>query len=525
MKILISDRIDDEGVEVLRENADIDIKTSLSHDELVGVIGEYDAIIVRSGTQVDSEVLEAGENLKVVGRAGVGVDNIDVDRATELGVIVINAPEASTVSVSEHTMGLILSAARNIPQANMSMKRGKWEKSRFLGEEVYGKTLGTFGLGRIGAEVAKRAQAFGMNVIAFDPYISQEKAGELGVEITDKKDLLKRSDFITFHVPLTDETHHMISDEELRLMKENSVILNVARGGIIDEEALENALKEGLIRGAALDVFEAEPPSESPLLELENVITTPHLGASTEEAQENVAISIASHVLEALEGKPVRNALNVPAASSVEIDRVKPYLNLGEKMGAFAAHFVEGSVEQIEITFAGNLSQENTEPVKISALKGYLDKILQDPVNFVNAPVIARNRGIKVIESKTEESGDYNSLLTIKITNHNTDIKISGTVFGKEDQRVVQIGDYRIETKLTKNMLYTKHTDQPGVIGKVGNLLGEHGINVGSMQLGRIAEGGEAIMLMSIDEKIPQNTLQKLREIPEINQTKQITNI
>ncbi|OUJ19515.1 Phosphoglycerate dehydrogenase SerA [Methanonatronarchaeum thermophilum] len=525
MKILISDRIDDEGVEVLRENADIDIETSLSHEELVEVIGRYDGIIVRSGTTVDEEVLMAGDRLKVVGRAGVGVDNIDVEKATELGIIVINAPEASTISVSEHTMGLLLSAARNIPQANMSMKDGKWEKSRFLGEEVYGKTLGTFGLGRIGAEVAKRAQAFGMNVIAFDPYISQEKAGELGVEITDKNNLLERADFVTFHVPLTDETHHMISTEEFETMKPNSIILNVARGGIIDEKALEKAIKNNKIRGAALDVFEAEPATKSPLLKLDSVITTPHLGASTEEAQENVAISIASHVLEALEGKPVRNALNVPAASSVEIDRIKPYLSLSERMGAFAAHFIEGSVEQIEITFAGNLSKENTEPVKTSALKGYLDTILQDPVNFVNAPVIARNRGIKVIESKTEESGDYNSLLTINITNHNTNIKISGTVFGKEDERVVQIGNYRIETKLTKNMLYTKHTDQPGVIGKVGNLLGQHGINVGSMQLGRLAEGGEAIMIMSIDEKIPQKTLQKLRKIPEIKQTKQITNI
>ncbi len=521
MKILISDPIKEEGIEELRKRADIDIKTDLDQKELKNEIKKYDGIIVRSGTKLDGEILKNPGNLKVIGRAGVGVDNIDIPEATKKGITVINAPEASTISVAEHTLGLLLSTVRNIPQANKSVKNKKWEKSKFIGEEVYGKTLGVFGLGRIGGEVADKANKLGMNVIAYDPYISDERAEELGVEIKKKEELLKIADFVTFHMPLTDETKHMVGEKELKIMKNNSILLNVARGGIIDEKALFKALKNNEIKAAALDVFEKEPPISSNLLDLDNIVLTPHLGASTIEAQENVALSIAKQVIDALEGKPVRNALNLPDLPPSEMKRLKPFIDLSEKLGAILAQKTNNTVNEIEIRFKGDISEKNTEPLKNAAIKGFFNKILQEPVNFVKAPVLAQERNIKIIESKTSDTKDFNSIVELVFNTPNENLNISGTVVG-EESRLIEIDGYGFDTKIDEKMLITKHIDSPGVVGEVGGILGKNQINIGSMQLGRKKKKETAMMVLSIDQEVKEEILDEIKDIKEIKEANYI---
>ncbi len=522
MKILVSDKIKKKGIEKLKNVGKVDIKTKLDQEELKDIIKEYEAIIVRSGTTLDRDILEMADNLKVIGRAGVGVDNIDIDAATEKGIFVINAPEASTISVSEHTVGLIFSMARNIPQANMSLKKGKWEKNKFLGEEVRGKKLGIIGLGRIGSEVSKMAKKIGMDVAAHDPYISDDVVDGLGIEMKDVEEIIKESDFLTFHVPLTKETEHMISKNEFKAMKKNAIILNVARGGIVDEEALTEAIKEGEIGGAALDVFEEEPPFGSPLLTMDNVVLTPHLGASTKEAQESVAESIADQVISTLKGVPVENVINVPKISPSNFKRLSPFISLAEDMGKFLAQLSDQAIKKIEVRIEGSLTEENTEPIKISALKGFLNVILQEPVNFVNAPVVAKNRGIEIIESRTDDSKEYKSLLTITVDYNGDERKISGSIFGKDDKRIVNIDNYKMDTSISGYMLYTKHLDMPGVVGTVGGILGDYNVNIGSMQVGRAKNNGEAIMLMNVDEKIPENAILNIKDMDKIKEIKQI---
>ncbi|PTD94023.1 phosphoglycerate dehydrogenase [archaeon SCG-AAA382B04] len=523
LKILISDPIKEEGLEKLRERADIDIKTNLSKEELKKEIQKYDAIIVRSGTKLNEDILKQPGNLKVIGRAGVGVDNIDISTATKQGIIVINAPAASTISVAEHTLGLLLSATRNIPQSDRSIRNKKWEKSKFTGKEINGKKIGIFGLGRIGGEVAKRTQKLGMEVLAYDPYIPDERAEELGVEITNKEEVIKKSDFLTFHMPLTDETNKMISDKEFEKMKDTAIILNVARGGIIDEEALHKALKENKIKKAALDVFEEEPPFSSNLLDLDNIIMTPHLGAATYEAQQNVAISIAHQVIDSLEGKPVQNALNLPDLPPSEMEKLKPYIDLSEKLGSIIAQTMTSQVGNIEITFSGEISEENTDPLRNGVIKGFFDKILQEPVNFVKAPVIAKERNIKIKESKIREIEDFNSLIEVKVIDSEEQMTISGAsgaIFGKGEKRLVKLGDYTFNTKIDERMLITKHKDYPGVIGKVGELLGRNEINIGSMQVGREKPKETAMMVLSIDQNLDNAILEEIKNIEEIIEAK-----
>jgi D-3-phosphoglycerate dehydrogenase len=520
MRIIVTDPLDEEGIEELKKDFQVDVFLKISHEELLERIKDYDAIIVRSGTKITREVIEAGKNLKVIGRAGVGVDNVDVEAATERGILVINTPDANTITTAEHTLAMMLAAARNIPQANESVKKGEWNRKKYMGVELYEKVLGIIGLGRIGSEVAKRAMAFGMRVIAYDPYVSEERAKELGVELVSFEDLLKRSDFITIHTPKTKETQKLINEEAMKKMKKGVIIVNCARGGIVDEEALYRAIKRGDVRAVALDVFEKEPPGKIPLLSLENVVATPHLGASTREAQKRAALEIAKEVKSALNGDFVKNAVNMPQVPPSVLSILRPYLNLAESLSKFSAQMVEGRIREIEITYRGDFAGMDLSLVTTSAIKGLLDPILMSPVNYVNAPIIASQRGILVKESKTEGRGGENEI-TVTLRGDD-EISVSGILMNGEI-RLTKIMGYKVDFELTKYTLVTKHLDVPGMVGKVGTILGENNINIASMQVGREKIGGRAIMLLSVDDPISEEVLEKIREIEGIEDAKFIT--
>ncbi|MBC7115122.1 MAG: phosphoglycerate dehydrogenase [Archaeoglobi archaeon] len=520
VKILITDPLDEEGIEELRKDFQVDVILKISQEELVKKIADYDAIIIRSGTKITREVIEAGRNLKVIGRAGVGVDNVDVQSATERGILVINTPDANTITTAEHAIAMMLAAARNIPQANEALRRGEWDRKKYTGVELYEKTLGIIGLGRIGSEVAKRAMAFGMKVIAYDPYVSEERAKELGVELTSFEELLERSDFISIHVPRTKETEKLIDEEALKKVKKGVIIVNCARGGIIDEEALYRAIKRGDVRAAALDVFEKEPPGKIPLLTLENVVATPHLGASTREAQRRAALEIAREVRAALKGEFVRNAVNMPQIPAGSLPRIKPYLNLAEKLSKFAAQIAEGRIKELEVIYRGDFTGMDLSLVTVSAVKGLLDPILMSPVNYVNAPLIASQRGISIKESRIEEKRGEN-LITVKLRG-DSEVSVSGSTFNGEI-KLREIMGYSVDFELTKYTLITRHLDVPGMVGKVGTILGEKRINIASMQVGRERVGGEAIMLLSVDDPVTEDVLAEIRNTEGIEDAKFIT--
>jgi D-3-phosphoglycerate dehydrogenase / 2-oxoglutarate reductase len=521
MKILISDPLSQEGVALLSREHDVDVMTDLVPEQLTRIIGDYDALIVRSGTKVTKDVIEAS-NLKVIGRAGVGVDNIDVDAATAKGIIVINAPEGNMISAAEHTISMMMALSRNIPQASASVRKGEWQRSQFLGVEVFGKTLGVVGLGRIGAEVAKRMRALGMNVIAYDPFITVERAKELRVDLASLDEVLANSDFITVHTPLTKDTHHLIGAQEIAKMRDGVRILNVARGGIVDEEALYEGLKSGKIAGAALDVFEREPPSGSPILKLDNCIVTPHLGASTIEAQINVAVAIAEQTLSALKGEPVRNAVNVPIRAET-FGAVRSYMPLSEQLGKFCIQLVEGQIEGVEVTYTGEVAQCDVHPLTIAVIKGVLDHVLQSPVNFVNAQMYAKKRGIRITETKSEKLEDFQSLITVKIdSNKGDDWSVSGTLFLGDQPRIVKIGNYHVDAETQGCMLITSHIDKPGVIGRVGTLLGNNNINIAGMNVGRDKVRGGAVMVLALDDPIPEAVLAQIRQIDGISVAKAV---
>lgn len=520
MKIIVTDPLDEEGIEELRKDFQVDIMLKLSQEELIERIGDYDAIIVRSGTKITKEVIEAGKNLKVIGRAGVGVDNVDLQAATERGILVINTPDANTITTAEHTIAMMLSAARNIPQASEALKRGEWDRKKYTGVELYEKTLGIIGLGRIGSEVAKRAMAFGMKVIAYDPYVSEERARELGVELTSLEDLLRRSDFITIHVPRTKETEKLIDEGALKKVKKGVIIVNCARGGIIDEDALYRAIKRGDVRAAALDVFEKEPPGKIPLLTLENVVATPHLGASTREAQKRAALEIAREVRAALKGEFVRNAVNMPQIPPGMLPRIKPYLELAEKLSKFASQIAEGRIRELEVIYRGDFAGMDLSIVTVSAVKGLLDPILMSPVNYVNAPLIASQRGISIKESRIEDRRGED-LITVKLKG-DSEVSVSGCIFDGEI-KLREIMGYSVDFELTRYTLMTRHLDVPGMVGKVGTILGERKINIASMQVGRERIGGEAIMLLSVDDPVSEEVLEEIKRIEGIEDAKFIT--
>ncbi|AKB26343.1 D-3-phosphoglycerate dehydrogenase [Methanosarcina sp. MTP4] len=515
MKVLVSDSLSSEGLDILKEHFTVDVSTGLSEDELVEKIKDFDALVIRSGTQVTQRVIEAADNLKIVGRAGVGVDNVDVDAATKKGIIVANAPEGNMISAAEHTIAMMMSMSRNIPQANASLKAREWNRKKFMGVEVKGKILGVIGLGRIGSEVAKRASGMEMTLLGYDPFISEKRAEELGVRLCTVNEIAEEADYITVHTPLIKETRNILDDEQFALMKEGVRIINCARGGIISEEALARALGCGKVAGAAFDVFINEPPFDSPLMNFENVILTPHLGASTEEAQVNVAVDIAHEVISVLQGGPARNAINIPSVKPEAMAVLAPYIRLAEIMGKIAGQLMDGSYEKVEIGYNGEISGKDTRPLTVSALKGLLEMALGAGVNYVNAPALAKSRKIAVVESKSESAEEYSSTISIRVI-RGEDVKlVAGTVVGDEPKIVAVDGD-RVDIFPAGRMIFAKHINRPNVIGPCCIVLGKNNINISGMQVGRVEVGGTTLMALNVDGDVPDDILDELRQVSGI---------
>ncbi|MDD5561088.1 MAG: phosphoglycerate dehydrogenase [Candidatus Omnitrophica bacterium] len=519
IKVLVSDALSEEGLKVFKESKElsVDVKTDLKPEALKEVIKDYEALVVRSATKVTAEVIQAAKKLRVIGRAGVGLDNVDLEAATQKGIIVMNTPAGNTISTAEHTFSMILALSRNIPQANASTKKGEWKRSKFMGVELYGKTLGIVGFGRIGSEVAKRALSFGMKILAYDPFLSAEVAESIGVEIAELRKVLQEADYITVHTPLTEETRHMISDKEFAMMKKGVRIINCARGGIIDEAALVKALKELKVSGAAMDVFEKEPLSaENELLKSDNVIITPHLGASTEEAQVNVAIEVAEIVRDALLGRGIRNAANYPCLEAEVCKILNPYINLGEKLGMFSAQLVEGRFQELLISYSGEITKYDLSPVTMALAKGVLEPILKETVNFVNAVSLLKERGIKLRESKTGQEGEFVNLIQLEIKTDKETKKVFGTLSSNKQPRIVKIDDYYLELYPIGEMVFIRNWDKPGLIGSLGTLMGDNGINIAAMTFGRDQQGGKAISVLNVDSQVSQEIQDKVRELENI---------
>ncbi|MGI9952806.1 phosphoglycerate dehydrogenase [Moorellaceae bacterium AZ2] len=514
MRVLALDHIDPQGLKVLADaGLEVEARGKMSEEELKGVLPLYDALIVRSATRVTASVMAGAKRLRIIGRAGVGIDNIDVAAATERGILVVNAPEGNTIAAAEHTMALMLALARSIPQASTLLKGGVWEKKKFLGVELRHKTLGILGLGKIGSEVARRARAFDMRLLAYDPFVQPEQAERLEVCLTSLEQVLQEADFLTIHLPLTKDTYHLLGRRELGLMKPGARLLNVARGGIVDEEALYEALAGGHLAGAALDVFEEEPLTESPLFKLDNVIVTPHLGASTAEAQIAVAVEVARDIVRCLQGEPVHNAVNIPVVRGPLAEILRPYLQLAERLGSFLSQLMEGPVLEAELTVDGDLAQYDLSPLTNSFLKGLLRPLLGDAVNYVNAPVVARKRGIRVRENKSRDMGYYTNLVKARLKGRREDFVAAGTVNQAGEPRLVGLNGYSLDAELKGHMLYIPHIDRPKIIGPVGLAVGDYGINIAAMQVGRREAGGEAVMIMSIDSEVPREVLNAIRRI------------
>ena len=522
MKILVSDPLSEEGLEILRkeEGMEVEVAVKLPQEELKERIKDAEALIVRSETQVRRDLIEAAKNLKVIGRAGVGVDNVDVEAATEKGIIVMNSPGANTISTAEHAVALLLALSRKIPQAHLSLKEGKWDRKRFMGTEVYEKVLGIIGLGRVGGEVAKRVQALGMRTIAYDPFLSLEGAKRWRVEPVELKSLLRQSDYITIHAPLTEETKHLIGSEEFKLMKDGVRLINCARGGIIDEEALYEAMKSGRVAGAALDVYEKEPPGKSPLMELDNLVATPHIGAATEEAQRNVAIEIAHQVVDALKGRTLRNAVNVPSLEPEVYRELKPYLGLAERLGCLQSQLLKGRLLALRVRYSGEIVRYDLTSLTTAILKGLLEPVLKEAVNYINAPDIARKREIKVVETKSDTLEDFASLIFLEVESTRAKGSVAGTLFGRGDPRIVRLDDFYIDAVPRGYMLIVSHEDKPGIIGKLGTILGNEGINIAAMTLGRKQKGGSELTVLNLDSSVPERVLREIEEMGEILQVK-----
>ena len=515
-KILVSDPVAKAGVDILAKEFPVDSRQTLTPEELIAMIPEYDALVVRSETKVTKEVIAAATNLKVIGRAGVGVDNIDVEAATQRGIIVLNAPEGNTIAATEHTVAMMLALARNVPQAYASLQKGLWERSKFTGVEVRGKTLGILGLGRIGSGVAKRALALEMKVVVYDPFIRAEQAEALGVEIAELDDIFAQADFITLHLPLTADTKKLLNKKAFAKMKKGVRIINVARGGVIDEADLAVAIEEGIVAGAAIDVFEKEPVDpNNPLLKSGKVIATPHLGASTAEAQVGVAVDVAHGVLAALRGELVTTAVNMAPIPSHVMEVIRPFFNLAERMGCLAATLANGRIQSIDVEFAGNISEVDTKMLTVAVIKGALSPFLQESINYVNAPGMAKSRGIKIKEVKMKETDNFANLLKVRVVTDKDYCCVKGTLFGKEG-RIVMINDYRVDFVPQGWLMIGPHIDRPGIIGKVGTILGTSGINIASMQVGRSEKAGNQMMVLAVESLIPQEVLEKLKAVDGI---------
>ena len=518
MKILITDELSKEGIEMLTKDPQVhvDVRPKISQEDLIKIIGDYEALIVRSGTKVTAPVIEAGKKLRVVGRAGVGVDNVDVDAATRRGVLVMNTPAANIVSASEHTMAMMLSWARNIPWADVSVKAGKWERNKFMGIELSGKTLGIVGIGRIGGEVAKKAKAFGMKLIGYDPFISQELAVKLGVRLMSLEKVLEEADIITIHAPLTPGTHHLIGKAQFDIMRPHVVLINCARGEIVDEAALVEALQTKRIAGAAIDVFENEPPKGSKLLELDNVVLTPHLGASTKEAQEKVSMEMAEHVKIFLLENKISNAVNAPMSKMDP--KVAPFVGIAERLGSFCLQLVDGPVKKVEVEVHGEIANLDTKMVTVSALIGVLSNITGENTNVINANHIAREKGIQIMEAKVDEAGLYTNMLVVRVHSDGSRHEVRGTAFPSDEPRLLGIDEFDLDMPLEGDFILTKHEDMPGMIGRVGSLLGSKGINIAQMGVGREGKGKKALMLISVDDPVTKDVLEALKALPNFKE-------
>lgn len=522
MKVLVSDNLGEAGIEILQSAGfEVDVKTGLSPEELKSIIGPYHGLVIRSSTKVTADLLEAAENLKVVGRAGIGLDNVDIPAATRKGVIVMNTPGGNVVTTAEHSLALMLSLTRNIPQGTSSLKEGRWEKKKLMGREICEKTLGVIGFGKIGSVVADRGRGLKMRVIVYDPVVQPEAIEKQGFESVDLEELYAQADYITVHVPKNKDTANMISREAIAKMKDGVMIINCARGGIVDEEALYEALKTGKVAGAALDVFSQEPPPEGfPLFELKNVVATPHLGASTYEAQTNVAVAVANQIIEYLAHNNVVNAVNVPSISGRALEQLSPYIELAEKMGSLQGQFITGQLKEIDIQYNGEFFGYDLMPVTSAFIKGLLGYRLGDEVNAVNAHYIAKERGIKITESSSAEATEFLHLVTAKVVGTEKTSTVAGTVFGKNDPRIVRIDDFRIEIIPRGHLALIHNRDEPGAIGSIGITLGEHEINISRMQVGLEVGGEHNIILLRTDTRIPDKVTEALRAQPKVKSVK-----
>ena len=516
MKVLVSDVLGEVGIKMFQEEPglEVDVKTGLAPDELKSIIGEYDALVIRSATQVTEEILEAAKALKVVGRAGIGLDNVDIPAATKRGVVVMNTPTGNVITTAEHTIAMMMALTRNIPWGTSTLKAGLWEKKNLQGREVFNKVLGVIGMGKIGSIVADRARGLKMRVIVHDPFFTPEQIEKAGFEPVTLAQLYSRADYITVHVPKLKDTTGLLNKTAFDQMKDGVMIINCARGGIVDETDLNEALRSGKVAGAALDVFEHEPPGVCPLFEVDRVICTPHLGASTLEAQTNVAVQVAEQIIAYLKNETIINAVNVPAVSGDLLEKIGPLLTLGDRMGCLLAQLSAGPVKEIVIEYAGNFQDLDLSPVRTAIIKGLLTPMVKHTVNSVNAEVMAKERGIKFTETTIGETGDYINLITVKAVSDEGTGKVAGTIFGQKDPRVVNINDFRLELHPHDRFVLIHNHDRPGAIGSIGTLLGENGINISRMRVGQEEGGDKTMIFLRTNEIIPDDVMEKLRELP-----------
>ena len=525
-KVLVSDPIDQTGIDILSQVAQVDVRTGLPPEQLLAIIGDYEALMIRSGTQVTAALIEAAPRLKIIGRAGVGVDNVDVPAATQRGVLVVNSPEGNTIAAAEHALAMMLALSRHVPQAHSSMMAGAWDRKKYVGNELYNKKLGVVGLGKIGSHVARVAKAMGMDVLAYDPFISTERAQQLQVRLLSIKALFAEADFVTLHLPRTPDTENLVDAALLQTMKPTARLVNCARGGIVDEKALAEALNSGVIAGAALDVYANEPlEADSPLRAVrERLILTPHLGASTAEAQENVSIDVAEQIRDVLLGLPARSAVNIPGLTPEVMERLRPHLQLAETLGLLLSQMAGGSVQELEVRLQGEFANHPSQPLVVAALKGLLSTALGERINYVNASLEAKGRGIHVLQVKDDSSRDFaGGSLQLTSRGSQGSHTVTGAVFADGELRITTIDEFPVNVAPSRHMLFTRHRDMPGIIGQLGSLLGEHNVNIASMQVGRRIVRGDAVMVLSLDDPIPPSLLAHIHTINGIQEAHPVT--
>ena len=521
-KVLISDKMSEQASEIFKNRGiDLDVQTGLDESKLISIIDQYDGLAIRSSTKVTKKVLSAAKNLKVIGRAGIGVDNIDTSFATQSGVVVMNTPFGNAITTAEHSISMMMALARQIPNANHSTHQGKWEKSKFMGVELYNKKLGLIGCGNIGSIVADRARGLKMHVFAYDPYLSNEHAVEIGVKKVGLTELLNESDFITLHTPLNDQTKNIINLNTIKKMKKGVRIINCARGGLLVEEDVKTYLLNNHIAGLALDVYESEPAKDNILFGMDSVVCTPHLGASTIEAQENVALQIAEQISDYLLNGTVTNALNIPSVSAEDSPRLKPYMDLAEQLGSFLGQITRTSIKNISISYSGQVGELNTKPLSAIALKGLLSPLMEN-INMVNARIVAKDRNIEISEIKKDTSAEYNNLISISITTERQVRSVSGTLFASNMPRLINVNGINLEAEISKHMLYVINDDKPGFIGSLGTVLGKESINIGSFHLGRKDKDGNAVALLQLDQEVNEKVLEQVRQLPYVHQAKNL---